>query len=84
MPLWRETTFSLPGDNLHPGTLHEVVKEILPQWSAFEASAQKRVGGSGHHCFLSYGSGHSYLFVDVIARTVLNATHVDVLVRGVQ
>lgn len=80
----KEVHYSLPAQSLPPGRISELVKEILQSWGDSAVRKDMSIGGSGYHTHFDFGSGHSHVFVDVIARPDQGATFVDLLIRGIE
>jgi hypothetical protein len=80
----KEVHYSLPAAALPPGRISDVVKEILQSWGDTDVRKDMNIGGSGYHTYFDFGSGHSHVFVDVIARSDQATTFVDLLIRGIE
>lgn len=80
----KDFAYSISVTNFPPERLYPVAQEALKKWGHLYDYNTSGTGGGQNHFEMSYGSGRTQAFIDIIAYRDGDRTHIDFLVRVVE
>jgi hypothetical protein len=77
----REFGYLLPPDAFPPDKVYDAAASALEKWGQFDTFPARGKGGGLHLFSMSYGTGRSHAFVDIVAHRWVDWTRVAVYIR---